>query len=55
MKYRIEITETLSRIIDVEASNQTDAIRKIKYLYSQEKIVLDSNDHLDTKIDIYKE
>lgn len=29
MKYKIEITETLQRIVEVEAKNLTDAITKI--------------------------
>ena len=54
-KYQVEINETLSRIIDIEAENEKDAVSKIKDLYRKEEIVLDSNDYLDTKIEIYKE
>ncbi len=55
-KYQVEITETLLRIIEVEAENENDAVSKIKDLYRKEEIVLDSsNDYLDTKIEIYKE
>ena len=54
-KYQVEINETLSRIIEVEAENESDAVSKIKDLYKQEKIVLDSNDCIDTKIEIYKD
>ena len=49
------INETLSRIIEVEAENENDAVSKIKGLYRKEEIVLDSNDYLDTKIEIYEE
>ena len=51
-KYQVEINETLSRIIEVEAENENDAVSKIKDLYRKEEIVLDSNDYLDTKIEI---
>lgn len=54
-KYQVEINETLSRIIEVEAENENDAVSKIKDLYRKEKIILDSNDYLDTKIEIYEE
>ena len=54
-KYKVEITETLSRIIEVEAENEDGAVSKINDFYKQEKIVLDSNDYLDTKIEIYEE
>ena len=54
-KYQVEINENLSRIIEVEAENENDAVSKIKELYKQEKIVLDSNDYLDTEIKIFEE
>ena len=54
-KYQVEINETLSRIIEVEAENENDAVSKIKDLYRKEEIVLDSNNYLDTKIEIYEE
>ena len=54
-RYQVEINETLSRIIDVEAENENDAVSKIKELYRKEEIVLDSNDYLDTEIKIFEE
>ena len=54
-KYKVEITETLSRIVEVEAENKDSAVSKIKDFYRQEKIVLDSNDYLDTEIKIFEE
>ena len=45
MKYEVTITEVLSRIIDVEAENKEDAIRKIKEQYWSGAIVLDSSDY----------
>ena len=54
-KYQVEINETLSRVVEIEAENESDAISKIKDLYRQEKIVLDSEDYLDTEIKIYEE
>ena len=38
MKYKVEIKETLARIIDVEAENKRDAILKIKEQYRKENI-----------------
>ena len=54
-KYQVEINETLSRIIEIEAENENDAVSKIKDLYRKEEIVLDSNDYLDTEIEIYRD
>lgn len=45
MTYEVTITEVLSRIIDVEAENKEDAIKKIKEQYWNGDIVLDSNDY----------
>ncbi len=39
-KYKIEITETLQRVVDVKAKNKNDAIKKIAQQYKDEKIVL---------------
>ena len=53
MNYKIEIKETLSRIIDIEADSEDGAIRKVRELYKKQAIVLDSSDYKETKIDIY--
>ncbi len=50
-KYKIEITETLQRTIDVKAANDSEAITKARNLYFDEKIVLDYNNYIDTKFD----
>ncbi len=49
-KYKIEITETLQRIIVIDALSEEDAIEKVKSEYSSERIVLDSNDFIDVEI-----
>ena len=54
-KYKVEISETLSRIIEIKAESEKDALNKIKDLYNHEKIILDSNDYTDTKIELYKD
>lgn len=55
MNFKIEIKETLSRIIDIEADNEEDAIRKAREQYKNQKIVLDSSDYINTEINIYEE
>ena len=42
--FKTEITETLQRTIEVEAENEGDALRKVKEMYKNEEIVLDSSD-----------
>lgn len=53
--YTIEITETLSRIIEIEASSSEEGIDKAREMYRTEKIVLDADDLLVTEIDEYEE
>lgn len=51
MKFKIEITETLQRTIEVEASSQEQALKHIREQYASGEIVLDSNDYVDTRFD----
>ncbi|MCD7809359.1 MAG: DpnD/PcfM family protein [Erysipelotrichaceae bacterium] len=40
MKYTVEITETLTQTVEVEASNKDEAITKVKDDYYKEIIIL---------------
>ena len=44
MKYNVEITEYLTRVVEVEAENEKDAENKVWDQYINEEIVLDSED-----------
>lgn len=48
--FKIEIQEFLSTIVEIEAENVNEAVSKVKALYRNEEIVLDSNDYVTTKI-----
>lgn len=52
--FKIEIQEFLSRIIEVEAETKDEAIIKVRQLYRNEEIVLDSNDYVSTEIEVYE-
>lgn len=52
--FEIEITELLSRIIEVEAETENEAFEKVNEMYQNEKIVLDSSDYVDTEIKIFE-
>lgn len=52
MKYRIEITETLSRTVDVEAENEEVALEKVRQMYRNSAIILDASDYLETEISV---
>ena len=43
-KYQIEIVETLSRVIDIEANSYEDALEKVKEKYDNSDIILDWED-----------
>jgi hypothetical protein len=47
--FKIEVKETLSKIIEIEANSVDEAFSKIKDLYKKEEIVLDSDDYVETE------
>lgn len=50
-QYKIEIKETLSRIIEIQAPSTEEAIDKAREMYRAEEIVLDGDDWVGTEID----
>lgn len=49
---KVKIKETLSRVIDVDAETETDAISIAQHQYADEKIVLDANDFDDAEFEV---
>lgn len=43
--FKIKITETLSRIVDIEADSKDDALKNAREKYRNEEIFLDSDDY----------
>jgi len=54
-KIRIEIKEYLSKIIEVEATTQEEALIIVKKMYDEEKVILDSSDYVDKNIKVIKD
>ena len=52
---KVEIIETLSRTIEIDAKNEMDAINVAKDLYKHEAIILGSEDYVDTEFKIVEE
>lgn len=52
MKYKIEITETLQKTIEVEANDIEEALLKVKHLYKDEKEILDDTSYIDTEFKV---
>ena len=51
--YQIEVQELLAKVINIEASSSEGAIKKVKLLHEQAKIVLDWSDFAEVNfIDI---
>ena len=55
MKYRVKITEYLSRIVEVEADDEVDARLLAEEMYCGQEIVLDSEDFDDVEFEIYND
>ena len=55
MKYVVEIEETLSKRVVVEADSEFDATEKVRRMYAIEEVVLDSEDHVATDIHVVGE
>lgn len=55
MKFKIEITETLQRVVEVKANNLSEAISKVMEDYDNLNIVLDHDDFVEFSIKEYKE
>ncbi len=54
-KYSIEVLELLSRIVEMEASDEEDAIEKVRQMYRKCEIVLDDSDYKVTEISVKDE
>ena len=54
MKYQVEITETLFRVVEVDADSVEDAVRKVEEDYEDCKINLDGDDCISFDIKEYK-
>lgn len=50
--FQVEVLETLSRVIEVQAFDEYDAINKVQDEYKLENIVLDSDDFVHVNFDI---
>lgn len=49
-KFKIQVTETLSRVLEIEAKTETDAVVLAKSLYDMSEIVLGSDDLVNCEI-----
>ena len=50
--YKIEIKETLSRIIPIVADSELDAVGMVETWYADQGIVLDASDFQDVEFEV---
>lgn len=55
MIHKVEITETLSRVVEVDAESREDAEIKVQEWYYTGSVVLDAEDLKESTIKIYEE
>ena len=53
-KYKIEITETLQKVVEVEAASEREAEQKVKEMYKSEEVVLDYKDFINVDFKNFK-
>ena len=54
-KYKVEIIETLSRVIEVEAEDKDEAYQKVKSAYYNGTIILEPEDCVEVEFYNWKE
>ena len=47
--YKIEVKETLSRIIEIDANSIDEALEDVQKIYKKEEIILDSDDFYEVE------
>ena len=51
-KYRIEVTEVLSRIVEMEAETEDDAVEMVRQMYRNCDIILGASDYVETEFSV---
>lgn len=51
-RYYVSVTETLNKVVSVDADSENDALEQVRAAYNDSVIVLDSNDFCEETIEI---
>lgn len=54
MKVKVQITETLQRVIELDVPNEEVAIDIVTDQYNADELVLDASDYRDVEIEVVK-
>jgi hypothetical protein len=55
MKYYVSITETLNRVVSVDAENEKEAVSRVEDAYFENKVTLSGDDYVGYSVDIEDE
>ncbi len=50
-RYYVSVTETLNKVVSVDAESEADALEQVETAYNDSVIVLDSNDYCGKTIE----
>lgn len=50
-KFKVLITETLQKVVAVEASDWHEAVKRVQKEYADEKVILTGDDYFDTEFE----
>lgn len=53
-KFKIEITETLQKVVEIDANDVDDALNIAKQQYRNQNIILDDQDLTNTRISLFE-
>ncbi|SDP19971.1 DpnD/PcfM-like protein [Streptococcus sp. 45] len=54
-KFNVEIEEVLQKIVEIEASDENEALKLVSEQYRKENIVLDENDYKGHELRVISE
>jgi hypothetical protein len=52
MEYKVQLTETLQRLVFVSATSKEKAVETVCRMYRSEEIILGAEDFIDTEIKV---
>ena len=52
MEYKVQLTETLQRLVFVSATSKEEAVETVCRMYRSEEIILGAEDFIDTEIKV---
>ena len=51
-RYYVSVTETLNKVVSVDADSEADALEQVETAYNDSVIVLDSNNYIGKKLEV---